>query len=65
MKETSPVRQLGNFVDRLWGVSEIGGSDSPDAKDRTPVDHLFSLTSITDSRGVTYVGCPSLPTRPT
>jgi hypothetical protein len=26
MKETSPVSQLGNFVDRPWGVSEIGGS---------------------------------------
>jgi hypothetical protein len=25
MKETSPVSQLGNFVDRPWGVSEIGG----------------------------------------
>ena len=26
MKETSPVSQLGNFVDRPWGVSEIGGT---------------------------------------
>ncbi len=26
MKENSPVSQLGNFVDRLWGVSEIGGT---------------------------------------
>ena len=26
MKENSPVHQLGNFVDRPWGVSEIGGS---------------------------------------
>ncbi len=25
MKENSPVHQLGNFVDRLWEVSEIGG----------------------------------------
>jgi hypothetical protein len=32
MKENSPVSQLGNFVDRPWGVSEIGGTsirDSP------------------------------------
>ncbi len=26
MKENSPVHQLGNFVDRPWGVSEIGGN---------------------------------------
>ncbi len=26
MKENSPVHQLGNFVDRPWGVSEIGGT---------------------------------------
>ena len=26
MKENSPVHQLGNFVDRAWGVSEIGGN---------------------------------------
>ena len=25
MKENSPVSQLGNFVDRPWGVSEIVG----------------------------------------
>jgi hypothetical protein len=25
MKGNSPVHQLGNFVDRPWGVSEIGG----------------------------------------
>ena len=25
MKENSPVSQLGNFDDRPWGVSEIGG----------------------------------------
>jgi hypothetical protein len=29
MKENSPVSQLGNFVDRLWGVSEIGGNSQP------------------------------------
>ena len=28
MKENSPVSQLGNFVDRPWGVSEIGGIDA-------------------------------------
>jgi hypothetical protein len=26
MKENSPVHQLGIFVDRPWGVSEIGGT---------------------------------------
>jgi len=26
MKENSPVSQLGNFVDRPCGVSEIGGN---------------------------------------
>ena len=29
MKENSPVHQLGNFVDRPWGVSEIGGTLTP------------------------------------
>ena len=29
MKENSPVSQLGNFVDRPWGVSEIGGNSFP------------------------------------
>ena len=28
MKENSPVSQLGNFVDRPWGVSEIGGTSA-------------------------------------
>ena len=28
MKDSSPVSQLGNFVDRPWGVSEIGGTAS-------------------------------------
>ena len=28
MKENSPVSQLGNFVDRPWGVSEIDGNGS-------------------------------------
>ena len=35
MKENSPVSQLGNFVDRPWGVSEIGGILSP----RTEISH--------------------------
>ena len=26
MRENSPVHQLGNSVDRPWGVSEIGGN---------------------------------------
>jgi hypothetical protein len=30
MKENSPVSQLGNSVDRPWGVSEIGGISSVD-----------------------------------
>ena len=38
MKENSPVHQLGNFVDRPWGVSEIGGS----AVGRTDL-HLHDL----------------------
>ena len=35
MKDNSPVSQLGNFVDRLRGVSEIGGILSP----RTEISH--------------------------
>ena len=34
MKENSPVHQLGNFVDRPWGDSEIGGTGSDAIDDR-------------------------------
>ena len=38
MKENSPVHQLGNFVDRHWGVSEIGGTvTAPPTGDRAGV----------------------------
>ena len=30
----SPVNQLGNFVDRPWGVSEIGGRSAPTRGER-------------------------------
>ena len=32
MSANSPVSQLGNFVDRLWGVSEIGGNGTRSAQ---------------------------------
>jgi hypothetical protein len=34
MKGNSPVSQLGNFVDRPWGVSEIGGIERRIARGR-------------------------------